>query len=441
MLFRGQRELQFFVTLAVAAVTLGLCARSHAQSADLRRRSVQVSSGVMMGQILTQVPPVYPVIAKAAGVSGTVTLHAVISKTGAISDISVLSGPPMLQSAAIGAVRQWTYKPYTLNGKPVEVDTTINIVFNLGTQQKPADQQQTAQIQNTAVREQVVLSMTDAEMNALALLDTPALKDKATRGVPLAQYVLGWRYHSGWHNTAIDEGAAYFWLHQAEDAIESASQGGNVFAEYLLAGLYGDGELYTQDYAKAIGMYRDAAERGELAALRKMIFINRDALYGVRQDLPTARAWVQRLALYDPNNAQQLIRNLDQVESMQRVQSAQSLPAQPAPAYIPPQPDTTGAPAQADVADVQPVDVNAPPSNDSLLGAFVNALSDATATADPNAIQNTVNQQWANIQAAQARAAAAAQQAPQVPSSAGSNSQGVAKCPYADLKMCTVRAQ
>jgi protein TonB len=76
--------------------------------------------------------PVYPPIAKAARVSGTVVLQAIISKQGTIENLRVISGPAMLQQAAQDAVRQWRYRPYLLNNAPVEVETTVNVVFTLG---------------------------------------------------------------------------------------------------------------------------------------------------------------------------------------------------------------------------------------------------------------------------------------------------------------------
>ncbi len=83
--------------------------------------------------LILKTPPVYPPIAKAARVSGTVELHATISKNGAIKDLHVVSGPPMLQQAAVDAVRSWRYMPYKLSNEPVEVETTIDVVFSLGT--------------------------------------------------------------------------------------------------------------------------------------------------------------------------------------------------------------------------------------------------------------------------------------------------------------------
>jgi protein TonB len=91
----------------------------------------RISGGVMAGQLVNKVQPMYPPIAKAAHVGGTVVLHALISKTGAIENLTAVSGPDMLKSAAIDAVRQWRYKPYLLNGDPTEVDTTITVNFNL----------------------------------------------------------------------------------------------------------------------------------------------------------------------------------------------------------------------------------------------------------------------------------------------------------------------
>jgi protein TonB len=91
-----------------------------------------VSKGVAEGMLLSHPVPVYPVIAKAAGIQGTVVLQATISKSGVIENLRVLSGPQMLQQAALNAVAQWRYRPYLLNGDPVEVETTINVIFSLG---------------------------------------------------------------------------------------------------------------------------------------------------------------------------------------------------------------------------------------------------------------------------------------------------------------------
>jgi protein TonB len=93
--------------------------------------SLNVSSGVMAGNLLAKTLPQYPAIAKAARIQGIVVLQATISKSGSIQNLRVISGPPMLQQAAMDAVRSWRYQPYLLNGEPVEVETTMNVVFNL----------------------------------------------------------------------------------------------------------------------------------------------------------------------------------------------------------------------------------------------------------------------------------------------------------------------
>jgi protein TonB len=95
-------------------------------------KKVTISAGVAVGMLLQKTTPTYPPIAKAARVSGTVVLQATISKTGTIENLHVISGPAMLQQAALDAVKQWRYKPYQLNNEPVEVETTVNVIFTLG---------------------------------------------------------------------------------------------------------------------------------------------------------------------------------------------------------------------------------------------------------------------------------------------------------------------
>jgi protein TonB len=95
-------------------------------------KSLNVSGSVMEGRAVSRTAPVYPSFARSARVEGTVVLHASISKAGTISNLSVMSGPTMLRQAALDAVKTWRYKPYLLNNEPVEVETTVNVVFVLG---------------------------------------------------------------------------------------------------------------------------------------------------------------------------------------------------------------------------------------------------------------------------------------------------------------------
>jgi len=92
---------------------------------------IRVSQGVTAGLVIKRVNPVYPPLARTARVQGSVLLAAVIGKDGTIQNLHVVSGHPLLTQAALDAVRQWRYKPYILNGEPVEVDTQVTVNFTL----------------------------------------------------------------------------------------------------------------------------------------------------------------------------------------------------------------------------------------------------------------------------------------------------------------------
>ncbi|MGA3070944.1 MAG: TonB family protein [Terracidiphilus sp.] len=95
------------------------------------RGRMRVSSGVEDALLIRKILPVYPAIGQAAHVEGTVVLEASISKSGTIENLRVASGPPILRQAALDAVQNWRYRPYLLDGEPVEVETTINVIFTL----------------------------------------------------------------------------------------------------------------------------------------------------------------------------------------------------------------------------------------------------------------------------------------------------------------------
>jgi periplasmic protein TonB len=92
---------------------------------------VRISQGVTAGMLVHKVEPNYPVLARQARIQGQVVLSAIISKEGAIENLRVVSGHPMLVPAAIEAVKEWRYRPYLLNGEPVEVETEIIVTFTL----------------------------------------------------------------------------------------------------------------------------------------------------------------------------------------------------------------------------------------------------------------------------------------------------------------------
>lgn len=105
---------------------------STIRPASAPRGPIRISSGVMQGQLDAPILPVYPAIARATHMQGTVIVAAIVSRTGAIEKLQVISGPMMLRQAALDAIRRAHYRPFKLNGEPVEVDTTISVVFALG---------------------------------------------------------------------------------------------------------------------------------------------------------------------------------------------------------------------------------------------------------------------------------------------------------------------
>ena len=94
-------------------------------------QKVRVSSGVVQALLIQQVKPQYPTPARLARVEGPVVLQALIGKDGAVENLRVVSGHPLLVGAALDAVKQWRYKPYYLNAEPVEVETQIVVNFVL----------------------------------------------------------------------------------------------------------------------------------------------------------------------------------------------------------------------------------------------------------------------------------------------------------------------
>jgi len=92
---------------------------------------VRISNGVQAAKLVHQIKPAYPQLARLARVQGTVRLQAIIARNGAIQNLQLMGGPPLLIAAALDAVRQWTYQPTLLNGEPVEVVTEIDVNFTL----------------------------------------------------------------------------------------------------------------------------------------------------------------------------------------------------------------------------------------------------------------------------------------------------------------------
>lgn len=104
---------------------------------------VRVSEDILQGLMLKKVSPIYPPLAKQARIQGTVVLKVLISKSGDVENLQLISGHPMLAPAAIEAVKQWKYQPYLLNGEPIEVETKVTVNFTLA-DKAPAEGTDTA---------------------------------------------------------------------------------------------------------------------------------------------------------------------------------------------------------------------------------------------------------------------------------------------------------
>jgi periplasmic protein TonB len=98
---------------------------------DATPKLVKVGGVIREPKKLVHVAPIYPEIARLSRVEGKVTMEAILDATGRVESLRVLSAEPLLQEAAVRAVRQWRYTPTTLNGVPVPVLMTITVVFSL----------------------------------------------------------------------------------------------------------------------------------------------------------------------------------------------------------------------------------------------------------------------------------------------------------------------
>ena len=94
-------------------------------------QQVRVSEGIVLSKAIRKVHPRYPPLAKRSRVSGTVRLDITIGKLGDVIEIKVMKGHPLLIQSAKDAVSQWKFSPTTLNGQPVQVKASINVVFTL----------------------------------------------------------------------------------------------------------------------------------------------------------------------------------------------------------------------------------------------------------------------------------------------------------------------
>jgi len=121
--------------LLASLVCLTCCATLAAAQVHPASR-VRIAPDIMKGLLQKKVDPAYPPLARQARIQGAVVMQVVISKSGDVENLQLVSGHPMLAPAAIEAVKQWKYSGYILNGVPVEVETTVRVNFALA--EKPA---------------------------------------------------------------------------------------------------------------------------------------------------------------------------------------------------------------------------------------------------------------------------------------------------------------
>lgn len=97
----------------------------------VQQSRIRQGGNVQAAKLKSKIQPSYPPLARQTRIQGTVRLHAIIGKDGTVKELTLESGHPLLVQAALDAVRQWRYDPTLLNGEPVEVDTTIDVIFTL----------------------------------------------------------------------------------------------------------------------------------------------------------------------------------------------------------------------------------------------------------------------------------------------------------------------
>ena len=129
------RNLSFLALLgrSLLAVLTAVAANAQQTDAAPAKKITRIRQGgnAMVAALKTKVQPEYPEEARKKGIAGTVRLHAIIARDGSVAQLEVISGDQLLVKSALDAVRQWKYRPTLLNGEPVEVDTTIDVIFSL----------------------------------------------------------------------------------------------------------------------------------------------------------------------------------------------------------------------------------------------------------------------------------------------------------------------
>lgn len=129
---------RILAVILVLGAPLGLAQAGGQKEGDAQQpqeapkvERVRVGGNVQRKLLKEKTTPVYPAAARAARIQGEVRLHVIVGTDGSVKELELISGHPMLVQAAMDAVRKWKYRPMLLNGKAVEVDTVVNVIFEL----------------------------------------------------------------------------------------------------------------------------------------------------------------------------------------------------------------------------------------------------------------------------------------------------------------------
>ena len=277
------RSITAILCLAAGSL-LGAAQTTAKPAAHKTAGPMHISAGVAAGNLLTRPAPVYPLIAKAALIQGTVVLRAVIAKDGSIRDLKVVSGPPLLLKATLDAVGNWTYKPYLLNGEPVEVDTTVLVNFQIPGLKPAVQQASTAASASPAPTPSQADAAAPADWSSMPLV---ALRRKALAGNAAAEMELAHRYEAG-RDLPKSATQAVLWL-------TKAARQGEVDAQVKLGDLYSESKDIPHDNKKAFYWYMEAAKLGSFSGCK-----NVGAAYlqgfGVQKDYAQAALWLRKAA-------------------------------------------------------------------------------------------------------------------------------------------------
>jgi TonB family protein len=223
---------------------------SQADTTESKPKALQVGGSVEAAQLIRQVAPVYPPIAKTAHISGTVVLHAIIGKDGTVEDLQYVSGPPLLLKSAMDAVRQWQYKPTLLMGEPVRVDTTISVVYVLGGK-NPDNAAESSVPPGTAdsSADPAGAASQDAAKDASASQDTASVSAPANPPAPKPM-----RIRVG-GNVALDN-----LVHRVDPVYPQSAKDQRIQGTVLLhAVIAHDGTIQTLEYVSGPPELRDSA--------------------------------------------------------------------------------------------------------------------------------------------------------------------------------------